>query len=172
MKGKLLFVAGGVIGYVLGARAGRKRYEQIRDAANRFWDSPAVQKQVDKVEEFASQKLGDVPEVLGNVAKKAVTGVVEKVTSVKRGGSSAQDASAPDAGKHSAGEARNGSGSSGGGSGLHVPTDDAEASAASVAPGDATVDEARADAARPPGSAPSTGRAKTKPGKTSKDESL
>jgi len=174
MKGKLLFVAGGVIGYVLGARAGRKRYEQIKDAANRFWESPAVQKQVDKVEEFASQKLGDVPEALGNAAKKAVTGVVEKVTSGKKGGSSTQDAGAPDAGKHAAGEARGGSrSSSGGGSGLRVPTDSAEAGAGTVAPGDATVDEARADAARPSGSASSTsGDAKTKPGKTSKDESL
>lgn len=35
MKGKILFIAGLGVGYVLGTRAGRERYEQIKAAAAR-----------------------------------------------------------------------------------------------------------------------------------------
>ena len=40
MKGKILFVVGLGVGYVLGTRAGRERYEQIRSAAEKVWTSP------------------------------------------------------------------------------------------------------------------------------------
>ena len=42
MKKLMLLVAGGV-GYVLGARAGRERYEQIKKAATRVKEDPRVQ---------------------------------------------------------------------------------------------------------------------------------
>jgi hypothetical protein len=68
MKGKLLFVVGLGAGYVLGTRAGRERYEQIARAADKIWNKPAVQKGVDTVKDFASDKLGDVSDtVLDNV---------------------------------------------------------------------------------------------------------
>ncbi len=40
---KLSFVIGGAIGYVLGAKAGRERYEQIVAASRRFAGSQTVQ---------------------------------------------------------------------------------------------------------------------------------
>jgi hypothetical protein len=43
MRGKLLFVAGLAVGYVLGTRAGRQRYEQIKLAAKNVWESEPVQ---------------------------------------------------------------------------------------------------------------------------------
>lgn len=68
MKGKLLFVVGLGAGYVLGTRAGRERYEQIARAADKIWNQPTVQKGVDTVKDFASEKLGDVSDtVLDNV---------------------------------------------------------------------------------------------------------
>lgn len=73
MKGKLLFVAGAAVGYILGARAGRKRYEQIKGAAQKVWDTPAVQRQVGQVQDFAADKVGELPELMLDGAKKLVS---------------------------------------------------------------------------------------------------
>ena len=43
MRKLTILIAGG-IGYVLGAKAGRTRYEQIRRSAQRVADNPQVQK--------------------------------------------------------------------------------------------------------------------------------
>jgi hypothetical protein len=43
MRYKVTFVAGLAIGYVLGAKAGTARYEQIARTARRIADSPTVQ---------------------------------------------------------------------------------------------------------------------------------
>jgi hypothetical protein len=43
MRYRFVFFTGLAIGFVLGARAGRERYEQIRKLARKTWDSPAVQ---------------------------------------------------------------------------------------------------------------------------------
>lgn len=64
MRGKLLFVAGAAVGYVLGTRAGRKRYDQMKAAATKVWESPGVQKQVHAVEDFVAEKIGEVPEAV------------------------------------------------------------------------------------------------------------
>jgi hypothetical protein len=43
MRTKATFALGFATGYVLGSRAGRARYEQIRQAARSFMANPAVQ---------------------------------------------------------------------------------------------------------------------------------
>jgi FAD/FMN-containing dehydrogenase len=43
MRYRLIFFTGLGIGFVLGARAGRERYEQLRKLARKAADSPAVQ---------------------------------------------------------------------------------------------------------------------------------
>ena len=43
MRYRFVFFTGLGIGFVLGARAGRERYEQLRKLARRMADSPAVQ---------------------------------------------------------------------------------------------------------------------------------
>jgi hypothetical protein len=48
------FALGFVAGYILGARAGRERYEQIRQLWNRFTGSPAVQQIAEKGKDVAS----------------------------------------------------------------------------------------------------------------------
>ena len=60
MKGKILFVVGLGVGYVLGTRAGRERYEQIRSAAEKVWNQPAVQQGVGTVKDFAAARVGDL----------------------------------------------------------------------------------------------------------------
>jgi hypothetical protein len=79
MKGKLLFVTGLAVGYVLGARAGRKRYEQIADAANKVWQTPGVQKQVHAAQDFAADRIGDIPGAVFDGARKVATGAINVV---------------------------------------------------------------------------------------------
>jgi hypothetical protein len=80
MKGKLVFVAGAAVGYVLGARAGRRRYEQIKAGAERLWNDPNVQKGVDEVQGFVKDHTPDVAAAVVDQAKK-VAGTVTKRTS-------------------------------------------------------------------------------------------
>ncbi|MFW8745330.1 hypothetical protein [Mesorhizobium japonicum] len=75
MKGKILFVAGLGVGYVLGTRAGREQYEKLTAQVARLWNDPRVQKQVDAVEEFVKDKAPEVAEFVGDQAKKVVTQV-------------------------------------------------------------------------------------------------
>jgi hypothetical protein len=74
MTHRLAFIAGFGAGYVLGARAGRDRYDQIRHLAREVRESPAVQETAGVLQAQASNALGS--------ARKAVS---EKV-SAKVGG--------------------------------------------------------------------------------------
>jgi hypothetical protein len=83
MKGKILFVAGLGIGYVLGSRAGRERYESIKKSASKLWNDPRVQKQVDTAEAFVKDKAPDVAEFALDGAKKVVALVAGKKSPAK-----------------------------------------------------------------------------------------
>jgi hypothetical protein len=73
MRGKILFIFGLALGYVLGTRAGRERYEEIKAGAEKVWNDPRVQKQVATVEEFVKDKAPELAEKATSVAKKATT---------------------------------------------------------------------------------------------------
>lgn len=75
MRGKLLLVVGLAVGYVLGAKAGREKYEEIKRAAGNLWHDPRVQRQVKQAEDFAKDKAPDVVEFLSDGAKKVVSQV-------------------------------------------------------------------------------------------------
>ncbi len=72
MKGKIGLVVGLGVGYVLGTRAGRERYEQISAAAQKLWETDAVQNQVHKVTDFAKSSAMALPRTLWNSAVKVV----------------------------------------------------------------------------------------------------
>src|SRR5512134_3055455 len=57
MRTKAIFVMGFATGYVLGARAGRARYEQIRDAARAFASNPRVQSTASTLQHQAGDAL-------------------------------------------------------------------------------------------------------------------
>ena len=75
MRGKILFVFGLVLGYVLGTRAGRERYEQIKAGAEKVWLDPRVQHQVHTVEEFVRDKAPDLADKATSAAKKVASSV-------------------------------------------------------------------------------------------------
>lgn len=64
MKGKVMFVVGGLAGYVLGTRAGRERYEQIKTQWVKLWNAKPVRAQRGKVEDFAKARVSEVPAAL------------------------------------------------------------------------------------------------------------
>lgn len=73
MKGKILLVVGLGIGYVLGTRAGREQYDKMKAAAQKFWNDPRVQKQVDNAQDFVKDKAPDVAEFVADGAKTVVS---------------------------------------------------------------------------------------------------
>lgn len=93
MKGKLVFVAGAALGYVLGSRAGRKRYEQIKSNAQNFWNSEQVQKGVEQVQTFVDEHVPDVPSAVASGAKKVIGGVASRAGKKSESGGSQSESS-------------------------------------------------------------------------------
>jgi len=83
MKGKIGLVVGLGVGYVLGTRAGRERYEQIKTQWLKVWHLDPVQEQVSKVKGFVGDKAAAVPGALW-------TGVVKVAKSVSGNGTPGQ----------------------------------------------------------------------------------
>jgi hypothetical protein len=83
MKGKILLVVGVGVGYVLGARAGRERYEDIKRSVGNLWNNPRVQRQFDDAEGFVKDKAPEVAGYLADGAKKVVSQVSGKKSSSK-----------------------------------------------------------------------------------------
>ncbi|UFS58411.1 hypothetical protein [Subtercola endophyticus] len=72
MRGKLLFVVGLGAGYVLGTRAGRQRYEQIKAGADKVWSSQPVQAGVGQVQGFANQQVDKLSGKLADQIRKVL----------------------------------------------------------------------------------------------------
>ncbi|MGW1724453.1 YtxH domain-containing protein [Streptomyces sp. NPDC002306] len=68
MRYRLTFVAGIVLGYVLGTRAGRERYEQLKKSARQIAQNPAVRNTAESAAQQGRQ-----------IAGKAYHAVSEKV---------------------------------------------------------------------------------------------
>ena len=88
MRGKILFATGLAVGYVLGTRAGRERYEELKRAANGFWNDPRVQHRFDQVEDFVKEKAPEVAEFVSDGAKQVVNQVTGHKASRKKAASS------------------------------------------------------------------------------------
>jgi SLT domain-containing protein len=70
---KILLVAAGAAGYVLGARAGRERYQQIAEQAQKVWTNPKVQQKRQRATDAAVAQAPVVKEKLADVTS-TVTG--------------------------------------------------------------------------------------------------
>jgi hypothetical protein len=73
---KLTLLAAGFAGYVLGTRAGRERYEQIKKLATRVKDDPRVQEKAHQAADLAKEKAPVVKDKVTSVASSAA----DKVT--------------------------------------------------------------------------------------------
>ncbi|WP_378144486.1 YtxH domain-containing protein [Cnuibacter sp. UC19_7] len=93
MRGKAIFVVGLATGYVLGTRAGRRRYEQIKSGAQRVWNTPVVQKGVGVAEDFASARVDQLKDIAGDAAKKALGSLLGKQPYTEPSQSSSSSAS-------------------------------------------------------------------------------
>lgn len=66
MRGKLALVVGFAAGYVMGARAGRNRYHQIKRLASKVWATDSVQSGVGYVQGFAGARLDDARDFIAD----------------------------------------------------------------------------------------------------------
>jgi hypothetical protein len=80
MRGKVGLVIGLAAGYVLGARAGRERYEQIQAQVDKVWNLDPVQEQVGKAKEFAKSTAMALPSTLWDSAVKVTKAATSKGT--------------------------------------------------------------------------------------------
>lgn len=80
MRGKVGLVIGLAAGYVLGSRAGRERYEQIKTQALKVWNLDPVQQQVAKGKEFAKSAAMALPTTLWDSAVKVTRAAGAKGT--------------------------------------------------------------------------------------------
>ena len=95
---KLTILISGAVGYVLGTRAGRERYEQIKSSFLKVWNTPPVQKQVDKAKELGKSAALALPSALWDGAVKVTKAASKGSTpgqkldsAIKAGKASADD---------------------------------------------------------------------------------
>jgi hypothetical protein len=95
MRGKVGLVVGLAAGYVLGTRAGRERYEQIKAGAQKVWELDPVQNQVEKVKAFGASAVKAIPGVVWDGAKRVTSAAAGSGTAqerAKRAGTAAKSA--------------------------------------------------------------------------------
>ncbi|GAB2902679.1 hypothetical protein [Streptomyces mayteni] len=81
---KLIFIAGLATGYVLGARAGRERYEQLREAADRARRNPSVRNTVDSAAQAGRQAAGRAAGLMADrTAGRVPSSVTDTLRSVR-----------------------------------------------------------------------------------------
>jgi len=78
--GKLSLLAGAAVGYVLGAKAGHQRYEQIIGRATKAWSSDPVQLKVETAKEAVRTKTPIIAEKVSEAAKITGSKLKDKAT--------------------------------------------------------------------------------------------
>lgn len=78
---KLTLIAAAAAGYVLGTRAGRERYEQIKTQATQVWNNPKVQDVVDDVQTQAKHAGSEAGSKVASTASDVASKVSDKVSS-------------------------------------------------------------------------------------------
>ncbi|ATL27538.1 MULTISPECIES: YtxH domain-containing protein [Streptomyces] len=93
MRYRLTFVAGLALGYVLGTRAGRERYEQLKKSARGISQNPAVRNTVESATQQGREVAGKAfHSVSDKVGEKMPDSVADRVRSLRqRGQGDAED---------------------------------------------------------------------------------
>ncbi len=79
MRTKVTFLAGAAVGYVLGARAGRERYEQIKSQAMRFANDPRVKEKAQQASTAVRENAPAVKEKVTSAATNAKDAASDKL---------------------------------------------------------------------------------------------
>ncbi|GIG28475.1 hypothetical protein [Cellulomonas marina] len=78
MRGKVAFVLGAGVGYVLGTRAGRQQFDRLKAQADKVWQNPKVQDYVhgaeDQVATFAKSQGSALKDKAVGAAKAKLQG--------------------------------------------------------------------------------------------------
>lgn len=77
---KLTLLTAAAAGYVLGARAGRERYEQIAAGARKVAGNPRVQAAKQQAQDVAAEKATHVKDVAAEKAKETASSVKSTVS--------------------------------------------------------------------------------------------
>ncbi|WP_189781292.1 YtxH domain-containing protein [Streptomyces capitiformicae] len=84
MRYRLTFVAGVALGYVLGTRAGRERYEQLKKSARQFAQNPAVRNTAESAAQQGREIAGKAYHVVSEkVGDRVPESVAERVRSLR-----------------------------------------------------------------------------------------
>jgi hypothetical protein len=76
---KLPLLAAAAVGYVLGTRAGRERYEQIKSGARKMSQNPKVQEVAHKATDVATQQATAAAELAKDKVGPVASSVADKV---------------------------------------------------------------------------------------------
>ncbi|MEU6661124.1 YtxH domain-containing protein [Streptomyces sp. NPDC046821] len=95
MRYRLTFVAGLALGYVLGTRAGRERYEQLKKSAREIAQNPAVRNTAEsaahQTREFAGKAVHAVTDKVGSKVPDSVSGRVRSLRERGQAGDALED---------------------------------------------------------------------------------
>ncbi|WP_181803500.1 YtxH domain-containing protein, partial [Streptomyces shenzhenensis] len=95
MRYKLTFVVGLALGYVLGTRAGRERYEQLKKSARQVAQNPAVRNTAETAAQqgrvYAGRAFHTVSEKVGDRMPDSVTARVRSLRDRSPNGAAEDD---------------------------------------------------------------------------------
>jgi hypothetical protein len=83
---RVTFVGGLAIGYVLGAQAGRERYEQLKRLARKATESPAVQQTAGALQAQASATAKTAKDKAATGMRRSASKVTSKRSAASRSG--------------------------------------------------------------------------------------
>jgi SLT domain-containing protein len=97
MAGRLSFLVGLGTGYVLGARSGRERYDQIAAKARRVWRDPRVQEKAGQAQQVVQEKAGQAGQVVKERVANASSSDTAKASESRAAAAAARGSGAPSA---------------------------------------------------------------------------
>ncbi|MCX5112104.1 YtxH domain-containing protein [Streptomyces sp. NBC_00378] len=92
MRYRLTFIAGLALGYVIGTRAGRERYEQMKKSARQFAQNPAVRNTAESAAQSGRDLAGKAYHAVSEkVGEKVPASVTDRVRSLRDRGRNGED---------------------------------------------------------------------------------
>ncbi|MFF2325841.1 MULTISPECIES: YtxH domain-containing protein [unclassified Streptomyces] len=88
MRYRLTFIAGLALGYVIGTRAGRERYEQLKKSARQFAQNPAVRNTAESAAQSGRDLAGKAYHAVGD---KVPASVADRVRTLRSRGQNGED---------------------------------------------------------------------------------